>query len=292
MEEVNRFKYLGFMFQINGRFGSHIEQMASAAKRAVAQVWSIGERKFIDNFTIRKQMFYSLVVPAMTYACEITGYAERDVLEAQARKYFRWTLGLRQGTRNAIVMDEVKILPMHIVTGNRAMKYEEKIPLRPCLVLRECFKDLQNGANNHWAKERAAYCHRGGLGLQWTQEEINNGNRPSAQMLQTQIDSFGQLQEVTIRKLRYAQVRPCGVPLYLRHCSEIKTIARFRCENEEWGRDRWRTERRCRVCGLADETLEHQVENCATFAKSVTGLLCESGRGLEDMRRLIEIRMY
>lgn len=73
LEEVRTFKYLGFTFQRNGNFTQHLEQLASAAKRALAKTWSIGERKSGDNFMIRKQKFYILVVPVMTFGCEVFG---------------------------------------------------------------------------------------------------------------------------------------------------------------------------------------------------------------------------
>lgn len=44
MEEVRTFNYLGFVFQIIGKYGSHIAHRTSAARRAVAQTWPGGEK--------------------------------------------------------------------------------------------------------------------------------------------------------------------------------------------------------------------------------------------------------
>lgn len=43
-----------------------------------------------------------------------------EEIEVQARKYFRWTLGLQQSTRNAIVYDETKTYPVCISKSFRA----------------------------------------------------------------------------------------------------------------------------------------------------------------------------
>lgn len=41
--------------------------MAKVGKRRLAETWSMGERKFKDDFAVRQQMFRSLIIPAITY---------------------------------------------------------------------------------------------------------------------------------------------------------------------------------------------------------------------------------
>lgn len=292
-EEVKTFQYLGFMFQSNGKLKAHIEHQTSAAKRAISETWSIAERRWTNNFPIRKQMFQSLVVPTMTYGCEVTGFAERDNIEAQARKYFRWTLGLGQGTRKAVLMEEAALTPIWIDTGTRAMRYEEKIAVSPCKILQHCLSEVHRGiACNQWTREREEYCRKGGLAGETVAALLREGEVVSNKLRHTQLCAFQQLQWVTINKLRYASIRPLGTPYYLRHCHKIKLIARFRCENEEWGRDRWRPERRCRICRVAEETLEHQAETCARhlIGGGVEDFLNERGLYWREMEKLIELR--
>lgn len=291
IEEVKTFKYLGFVFQSNGRFKSHINEMTSAAKRATAQTWSIGQRRFRDNFSIRKQMFKSLVLPAMTYGCEITGWVERSELEAQHRKYYRWTLGLNRGTRKAILYEETDTSPIHIVTGNRAMKFEEKGRFSACMALRACIAERLAGAKLVTGEDRGSYCRGGGWSEASINEALRRGDKVSDQLRDRHIEIFLQLKEVKIDQLRYASIRPShNLPAYLQHRKDIATIARFRCENEEWGRERWRRDRGCRVCNGEEETLEHQTEECCKWITSVKGLLNERGCGLDRMKRIIECR--
>lgn len=292
MEEVRSFNYLGFVFQINGKYGSQIAHRTGAARRAVAQTWSLAERKFPENYPVRKQMFDSLVLPTMTYGCEVTGFAERDTIEAQARKYFRWTLGLRQGTRNAILMDETKTQQIHILTGARAMKYEERAMRSPCEILRACVSEVQKGgANDHWAQERVSYFHRGGLSEAVVNSTLQSGGSVVEAIRWTQQCASEQVNLSKIDQLRYRIIRPHTLPPYLRHSRMYKLICRFRCENEEWGRERWRENRMCRICGREEETLEHQAAYCAQFVGSVRRLLDQRGRGADDMRRIIDLRV-
>lgn len=50
--------------------------MATIGKTRVAEVWNIGEQKFKNNYSIRTQLFNSLIFPAVTYGAEITGSSE------------------------------------------------------------------------------------------------------------------------------------------------------------------------------------------------------------------------
>lgn len=83
--------------------------------------------------------------------------------------------------------------------------------------------------------------------------------------------------------LRYASACSVKVPLYLyksRHSQLL--IARFRCENEERGREKWRGERRCRVCGAAEETLEHMKERCCRELSDIEEILRDGCRNSGD----------
>lgn len=286
IEEVREFRYLGFTFYLTGSHERHIGEVASAARRAVARVWSIGERKFAENFMIRRQMFFSLILPILTYGCEVTGYTEWTTIEAQARKYFRWTLGLNQGTRNAIVMDEVKIEPIVITTGMRALRFEQKALSGPCELLRRCVLDNER-ADRKEAKRR--FCEKGGLPLEAVNERMRNGADLYA-LRDRHEQVFQQQQFVAIAPLRYALIRPQTLPLYLTRSKDIKIVARFRCENEERGRESWRADKRCRVCGAAEETLEHMRKDCLPQIGVVRGLLSTSGRGADKMNLILNCR--
>lgn len=41
-------------------------------------------------------------------------------------------------------------------------------------------------------------------------------------------------------------------------------VARFRHGSKEKGRDEWRPERdrKCRICGIEEETIDHMIETC------------------------------
>lgn len=69
-------------------------------------------------------------------------------------------------------------------------------------------------------------------------------------------------------------------------------VARFRCGAEERGRQRWRRDegRRCRVCGQADETLEHMLADCLEGVGTMEEILDGTGGGIEIMKFITKSR--
>ena len=78
-----------------------------------------------------------------------------------------------------------------------------------------------------------------------------------------------------------------GTPEYLRsQHPQQKVIARFRCGAEDWGSQNWREERGCRICGAANEDMEHLVTHDA-MGRAREVLLDERGGGIDWMRAVV-----
>ena len=288
--EVSSFKYLGFTFQANGKYTKHIEDMAANGKRRVAEVWGIGHRKFEDNFSIRMEMFKSLILPAITYGAEITGWSEWESIELTQRRYLRWILGLDRGTRKAVLMEETKTSPMYIETGVKAMKYEERIRNSPCLILRECLIEVHKGLKNNWTDMRSKYCNRNGWAVEEVNAALSRGESVWHPLMMRDMECWQQLQFNRLQSSHYRFLQTSRVPWYLQRGRNVRLIARFRCGNEERGRDKWGTDHRCRICGEAIETVDHLRESCCPDQRNYTSLLNERGNGEGWMRRVLNAR--
>lgn len=265
--------------------------MITNAKRVVAQTWSIAERRFRDNYAIREQMFHSIVVPTVTYGCEITGFREWDGLECQMRKYFKWTLGLNQCTRTAVVMHETKMLPLHVTTGHRAMRYEERSMDSPCQILRTCVKAIQEGAKHQLATDREEYFKGAGWPMETISRTVKDGVSVRTYLKEKHTEVAKQLIESRIGALRYSIISSAELPTYLHRSRHFRIIARFRCGNEERSKEKWRIDRTCRVCGGVEETLEHMTWNCCRFIRSVPRMLSSTGSGIKTMLRILQCRI-
>lgn len=279
LEEVNTFKYLGFTFQTSGRMTAHLDAVAANAKRRVCEVWSLGERMFLNNFIIRKQMYKSLVEPTLLYGCEVFGFLSHEQLEKVQRKYFKWTLGLAQHTRSNDLMMEAQLESIAITTGYRALQYEERGRSSPCELLRECIRLAQNGDRNRFTESRARYCQAGGQSERLVSQQLEEGVAVAGELQLRHRQVERQLRLCAIDETRYGRISTGDrLPLYLKFGRDIKLIARFRLENEEHGRQRWREDKRCRVCGFEEETLEHITDVCVPTLGGVKWLLHELGR--------------
>lgn len=53
IEEVKKFKYLGYHFQKNEDWEIHIRETVKKVRIAMAHVWGIGHRNFANNFKER-----------------------------------------------------------------------------------------------------------------------------------------------------------------------------------------------------------------------------------------------
>jgi len=67
-------------------------------------------------------------------------------------------------------------------------------------------------------------------------------------------------------------------------------VARYRCGNEIRGSQHWREkeDRKCRICGEAEEYLLHVLKECEITKNeiSIEEFIGEIGKGLESMKRI------
>lgn len=257
IEEVRTFKYLGFTFSNNGGHGGHIDEVANDGNRRLTETWSIAERRFPDNFEIRMKMFDSLVLPVLTYGCEVFGREEFDEIEKLQRKYIKMTLGLRDSTRTTMIMYEARRRPLIYMTQTRADYFEKRAGLGDRKLLLNCVK---------WQTDR----HRPRKCVKDYDDD-------------TKKDFIGRPYEELAGEWE-------KLPKYLTTGREYKLIARGRMENMERGHSKW-GDRRCRICGTDDETLDHMLDVCVPDDQGRTReeILNEEGTGRDYLCRLREI---
>lgn len=286
IEEVKEFKYLGFTFKSNGTANGHVSAVNTEAQKKIGETWSIGERRFKNNFNLRMAMFDSLIKSGLLYGAEVYGWKIREENEATQRKFIKWTLGLRPNTKNEIVLAESGRMPVYLQAAVKAMQFEIRIEKSPNPILKEALA-LRLNRNDRQAFFRGVNLDPESERLLWTQ------NRPEwlnvAQAART-----GALQKIdeALQGSTYAEIRPKEIPEYLAG-RDIKTIARFRCGNEEKARDRWRTEEEklCRICHLEEETIYHMMTTCCPTTLREEEILDVNGSGQEWMREVMRVRL-
>lgn len=61
MQEVDNFKYLGFIFNRKGDYKKHIKELSHKGRLAANKVWDLGERICRDDVIRRWTLFTYLV---------------------------------------------------------------------------------------------------------------------------------------------------------------------------------------------------------------------------------------
>ncbi|CAD6227173.1 GSCOCG00011943001-RA-CDS, partial [Cotesia congregata] len=88
--EVNVAKTKIMRCRKGGRRRKKIHWMMAKGARILGQVWSIGKRKFGDDWARRIWLFDRLVWSVMCYRVEIWGWKRRGEMESIQERYLRW----------------------------------------------------------------------------------------------------------------------------------------------------------------------------------------------------------
>lgn len=286
-EEVATFKYLGVTFQRNGTFTKHHTIVTREVNRRIAATWSAGEKLFSNSYRTRIQMLFSLVIPVMLYAAEVTGYSCWDPYETAMRRYVKWTLGLPSSTRNCTIVLETALKSAQCLRLERALRYENALERRESPTLRAAYR--QSRSNHEESEEKVQLVQR--LGWNITELEDRMVVDPNAWRILVRRceDQYQQVNRAKADKINWYSQPERGAASYLsREGRHYKTVARFRCGAECRGLQRW-TAQECRICTEVVETAEH-VAKCGAGVEW-TELSDERGRGIELMKKILDRRM-
>lgn len=276
IEMVKTIKYLGYTFQKNGGEKEHIKEITKRANIAMTQAWSIGQRKFKNNFKMRMFLFDKLVVSILMYGAEVWGWTEQTEIETTQTKYIKWILGLNRQTPSYIILEETKRNRLRIEASRRAMKYEEKIGKTVNKeLLRECYrvmkrKETAGQEYNKWEEKRKKFYENQG----YSTTEIDR-IRNMEESITSTITARSKDIEIQERRQKIEHSRYCPRYKYLITMGEAEylekenknmiTIARYRVGNEELSSEYWKEEedKKCQICGSEPETMEHILRDCS-----------------------------
>lgn len=125
IEEVEEYKYSGYVMSKNGGDEGQIRSLKKKANVVMKQVWELGEHRFRDDFRKRMMLLKYLMLGIMTYGAEVWGSKEREELE-RVQKNIQWTLNFDFCTPRYIIYKETGIERVSTIAGCRAVKFEDK----------------------------------------------------------------------------------------------------------------------------------------------------------------------
>jgi hypothetical protein len=122
IEVVHSFKYLGVLFNFNGNFMLNKKSLKSQSMKAMFAVLGKG-RQFNLPIDIQLELFDRIILPILTYGCEVWGAGNNQILETVQLKFCKYMLGLKQSTPNCMVYGETGKLPIELAIKTRMISY-------------------------------------------------------------------------------------------------------------------------------------------------------------------------
>ena len=127
IETVTQFKYLGLVLGSSGKFTKSIEALSEDSRKALFNLKVIFQQFSELTVDVQLRLFKSLILPKLTYSCEIWGFCEAEPLEKIHRSFLKSILGVRKTVPNAFVYKELNQEPIINIRLFRIVKYWLKI---------------------------------------------------------------------------------------------------------------------------------------------------------------------
>jgi len=122
IEIVDSFKYLGVIFNFNGNFHKWKKELSNQGIRTMYSVIS-KSRALGLSIDIQLELFDRMVIPVLTYACEVWGPGNNAALERVHLMYCKYILGLNKSTPNCFIYRELGRYPLDIRIKTSIISY-------------------------------------------------------------------------------------------------------------------------------------------------------------------------
>ena len=129
VERVQSYKYLGFEFHATKSLAHGVSKLVSAANKAMHAMNRRCAFLHISDPKQRCNLFDSLVLPILSYACEVWAVDEEVGKPAEQlhRHFLKHVLGVRGNTANLIVLAEFGRYPLRFHWWQQILRYHNRI---------------------------------------------------------------------------------------------------------------------------------------------------------------------
>ena len=291
LEIVNCFTYLGICLSYTGSFAKTQVTLAKQGRKAIFSL-----KKMVKQFSgldpiMLCDLFDKLVLPILTYGCEVWGFHPSDAIERVHRDFMRYVLNVKTTTLNEFVYGELGRLPLCYIRYLRIVKYWFKILQSPN---RRLIYKLYNVQKNHmeanvnivnWVSLLKDFLFRYGFGDVWLFQGVGDVDNFMIVMKQRIKDVYNQTWHATVQDSRkaitYRTFVHCIQPqVYLKYVHNIKyrsALIRLRLRNNhlrvETGSWNGPTaivyhQRICQMCNMNQiEDEYHFVMSCPLYSQ-------------------------
>ena len=176
---VEHYKYLGVILNYNGSFKTCQEQLCQQGRRAMYSLIAKC-RKFDLPIDLQLELFDAMVLPIITYGCEIWGYRVVKDVENVHITFLKHILNVRKTTCNAMVYGELGKYPISVHIKSRMVNYWCKLlndkKDKFCYVMYQCLFRLytENTHKSQWLIYIKSLLDNSGLSGIWLDQAVNN----------------------------------------------------------------------------------------------------------------------
>ena len=276
IEVVNQFKYLGMLFNFNGKHNITQKHVAEQGRKAYFALNSKFKNHHF-NIISKCSVFDTYVKSILSYGAEIWGFHKATDVESVHTKFCKNILGVKKSTCNNFVYYELGRFPLNITRKLQIIKYWIKLKKSENIIIKSCLEDREN-YDDDWLKNIKLELNHLGLGYIWEMEQIDAKLIKEIEQRFHDVHAqeiFTAIQNVSRGENYKYLADNFGTQHYLtKSINELhrKCITRIRLSshnlNIETGRYRHesRTDRRCTLCDLDDlEDEFHFILKCPFY---------------------------
>ena len=126
LEVVDSYIYLGIQFNYNGKFRTAIGKQIQQARKALFSMLAKVKALYLP-IDIQLDLFDKLVLPVLTYGCEIWGFESLDKVEIFYRKFLKTVLKVKNRTPSVMVYGETGTKKIELHIKNRMISFWSRL---------------------------------------------------------------------------------------------------------------------------------------------------------------------
>lgn len=202
LEMVQAYKYLGVWLSTNRIYNKAQQAQANQGKKAIFALQRLLAKLKHPPITIALKLFDALILPVLSYGCELWGHVVDPEMEATEMHFLKYILNLPPSATNMAVRGELGQLPLHLLWRERILSYwnrlsSEEIPD----LLKEAFHLsfwMHQTGKTTWVTKVKELFDKAGMSFAFTPQGC--GRRVIEQVMTCYRDQFIQLWNSELRR--------------------------------------------------------------------------------------------
>ena len=193
---VDDYLFLGVVFNYDNSFIKAVNRQLTLAKRAL---FALNSK--ISNLNLpvdlKLSLFDRLVIPVLTYGCEVWGFTNISAIERFQRVFLKNTLNISKYTASPIIYGETGFTEVELTINNRMINFwhrirtdsTNKISVKMFKLIKHLFDE--NTFRSKWCNKINDILNNTGLSFLWNFDGVNS-NQLKKIIKQQQLHSFSQ----------------------------------------------------------------------------------------------------